>query len=525
MLVTRGPPSPPAKPCPQCGFYPSMSDILDSVPSSRIDRLLSCNDPPTDYERSEFENIIANGDGHIGAIDRRLSQIQKLIHDLTVEKDIVQKRIAASKKLMNPVRKVPYDVLEHIFCFAADEDVMNTTIASCSDSLDVRRSRWAITHVCSTWRAAAVSMTRLWSSITLDLGNEKHGNAPLVLLNMVFRGKPSLSWSTFRLKLLLERSGTRSLSVFIGSRKDIGPHPLLPIILSSSSRWEQLHVSLPTIPSFQRFESVSGSLGLLQELRISTSRVDMFPPLWRTTAFRYAPYLHTVTIDESPFSFQLPWQQISNADIGGDISAILPDVGWVKSLVLHLEKIDRDIALHSMFTLRHLTTLSMWEGNHGATIVRLLSIMELPFLSSLEIHYTGDEANLPTLRANSFPHLTSLLISAPSISIDGTSVCAMLRALTNLKTFSLAATITSSYLIAALATHPPQLERLDLAGSQLYFDHTELIHMLRCRRSDQNSAFTEVVLSSLPGAHRGGVKWMPSLNALRQDGLTVVYCP
>ncbi|PBK90336.1 hypothetical protein ARMGADRAFT_934277, partial [Armillaria gallica] len=142
-----------------------MSDILNSIPSSRIDRLLSCNDHPTDYERSEFENIIANGDGHIGAIDRRLSQIQKLIHDLTVEKDIVQKRIVASKKLLNPVRKVPYDVLEHIFCFAADEDVMNTTIASCSDSLDVRRSRWAITHVCSTWRAAAVSTTRLWSSI------------------------------------------------------------------------------------------------------------------------------------------------------------------------------------------------------------------------------------------------------------------------------------------------------------------------------------------------------------------------
>ncbi|KAK0209464.1 hypothetical protein IW262DRAFT_1416854 [Armillaria fumosa] len=525
MLVTRGPPTPPAKPCPQCGFYPAMSDILGSVPSSRIDHLLTCNDPPTDYERSEFENIIANGGRHIRSIDRRLSQIEKLMHDLTVEKDIVKKRIEASKKLMNPVRKVPYDVLEHIFCFASDEDVMNTTIASCSDCLDVRRSRWAITHVCSAWRAAAASMTRLWSSITLDLGNERHGNAPLVLLNMMLRGKPSPSWSTSRLKLLLERSGTRSLSVFIGSRKDISPHPLLPIILSSSSRWERLHVSLSDIQSFRCFEKVAGSLGLLRELRISVSHVDIFPPLWRTTAFRYAPCLHTVIINESPFSFQLPWQQITHADIGGDILAILPDVGWVKSLVLHLDKIDGDIVPHSMFTLRHLNTLSMWEGDHGATIARLLSIMELPFLSSLEIHYAGDEANLPTLRANSFPLLTSLVISAPSVPIDGTSVCAMLRVLKSLKAFSLVATINSSYLIAALATYPPQLERLDLSGSQLLFDHTELIHMLRCRRSEQNSAFTEIVLSSLPRAHHGGVKWMPSLYTLRQEGLTIVYRP
>ncbi|KAK0468840.1 hypothetical protein IW261DRAFT_1517100 [Armillaria novae-zelandiae] len=525
MLVTRGPPPPPAKPCPQCGFYPSMTDVLGSVPSSRIDYLLSCNDPPTDYERSEFENIVANGRRHIRSIDRRLSQIEKLMHDLTVEKDIIQKRMKASKKLMNPVRKVPYDVLEHIFCFAVDEDVMNTTITSCSDGLDVQHARWAITHVCSAWRVAAVSMTRLWSSITLDLGKERHGNAPLELLSMMLRGKPSPSWSTSRLKLLLERSGTRSLSVFIGSRKDISPHPLLPIILSSTSRWERLHVSLPNIRSFRCFESVAGSLGLLQELQISVSHVDMFPPLWRTTAFRYAPYLHTVIINESPFFFQLPWQQITHADIGGDILAILPDVGWVKSLILHLEKIDRDIVLNSMFTLRHLTTLSMWEGIHGATIVRLLSIMELPSLSSLEIHYAGDEANLPTLRTNSFPLLTSLVISAPSVPIDGTSVCGMLRVLKNLKSFSLATSIKSSYLIATLATHPPKLERLDLAGSQLLFDHTELIHMLRCRWSDQNSVFTEVVLSSLPGPHHGGVEWMPSLNALRQDGLNIVYRP
>ncbi|KAK0488115.1 hypothetical protein EDD18DRAFT_1191341 [Armillaria luteobubalina] len=502
-----------------------MSDILGSVPSSRIDHLIACNDPPTDYERSQFENIIANGGRHIKSIDRRLSQIEKLMRDLTAEKGIVQKRIEASRRVMNPVRKVRYNVLEHIFCFAADEDVMNTTIASCRDCLDVRCSRWAITRVCSTWRAAAASMTRLWSSITLDLGNERHGNATLVLLNMMLRGKPSSSWSTSRLKLLLERSGTRSLSVFIGSRKDISSHPLLPIILSSSSRWERLHVSLSDIQSLRCFESVAGSLGLLQELRISVSHADIFPPLWRTTAFRYAPYLHKVIINESPFSFQLPWQQITHADIGGDVLAILPDVGWVKSLVLHLEKIDRDIVPHSMFTLRHLNTLSMWEGNHGATIVRLLSIMELPFLSSLKIHYTGDAVNLPTLQANSFPLLTSLVISAPSFPIDGTSVCAMLRTLKSLKSFSLAATVNSSYLIAALATHPPQLERLDLSGSQLLFDHAELIHMLRCRRSEQNSAFTEVVLSSLPRTHYGGVKWMPLLNALRQEGLTVVYRP
>ncbi|KAK0447032.1 uncharacterized protein EV420DRAFT_887098 [Desarmillaria tabescens] len=187
-MDVAAPPSPPPKPCTQCKFCPSTSRSFESVPFTRIDFLLACNEPPTDDECAEFENIISNGDSHISHLDQRLSQVQKLISDLTTEKGIVRKRIAASKRIMNPVRKVPYDVLEQIFSCAADEeDVMDTPAACPSDSLDLRHFHWAISRVCSTWRAAALSTTRLWSTISLDLGNEAYGNGHLILLSKVFR--------------------------------------------------------------------------------------------------------------------------------------------------------------------------------------------------------------------------------------------------------------------------------------------------------------------------------------------------
>ncbi|PBK79096.1 hypothetical protein ARMGADRAFT_1172523 [Armillaria gallica] len=105
----------------------------------------------------------------------------------------------------------------------------------------------------------------------------------------------------------------------VSFKRDISAHPLLLLILSSSTRWGKLHVSFYKPESFRPLEAISDSLDSLHELRVSVFDDHKFPPRWNTTAFRNAPKLQTVTLNDCPNFFQLPWSQILNADICGKI--------------------------------------------------------------------------------------------------------------------------------------------------------------------------------------------------------------
>ncbi|KAK0469282.1 uncharacterized protein EV420DRAFT_20928 [Desarmillaria tabescens] len=491
--------------CPQCGFCLSTGARLpDGIPSDRANQLLSSNEPPIGDELEQCEEILSNGSEFLRSLNRSISQARHLLNRLTAESIRIEHKLHISKTLMNPVRRLPCEILEEIFSWGMD-DAMNATIACPADSLDARDFLWTVSQVCSSWRCLTLSRPHWWASIRLDLkaGPEKPTTLQW-LLNRTSRAprneSPQASLPPFlayRFSLHLERSGNHSLSVFVGSKQDISAHPLLPLILSSSPRWRQLHVSFYKAESFRTLEAVSDSLDSLHELRISVYNDHRFPSLWNTTAFRNAPKLQAVTINDRPDFFQLPWSQISNADIGGKLLDVLPEVRTATALTLRPST--KRLTFTTIFSSSHLTRLSLWEMHHHVpqgTIASYFSMMALPKLLSLELHYHGRGTHLPHFGRRSLPSLTSLLISAPSKTLDWSDACTVLPALSSLESLSLEVIIDSDEIFHTLVSEQPSLRRLDLTGSQMSFDHRELVNMLDGRRTEERTVLDELVLPS-----------------------------
>jgi len=122
------------------------------------------------------------------------------------------------------------------------------------------------------------------------------------------------------------------------------------------------------------------------------------------------------------------------------------------------------------------------------------SLMSLPKLLSLELHYHGRCAQLPYFGWRTLPSLTSLLISAPSKVLEWPDTCEMLRFLPKLESLSIEATIDSDAIFHTLISDQPSLRRLDLTGSEMSFDHKKLLNMLHCRRNERQAVLKELVL-------------------------------
>ncbi|KAK0451428.1 uncharacterized protein EV420DRAFT_1274177, partial [Desarmillaria tabescens] len=150
------------KDCPQCGFCSSTGARLpDGVPFGRADQLLSSNEPPMDGEREQFEEILSHGNECLRSLNQRISQVRHLLKRLTAESIAIERKLSISKTLMNPVRRIPCEVLEEIFLWGMD-DAMDATIVCPADSLDVRDFLWTVSQVCSSWRDLALSRPHWW---------------------------------------------------------------------------------------------------------------------------------------------------------------------------------------------------------------------------------------------------------------------------------------------------------------------------------------------------------------------------
>ncbi|KAK0223703.1 hypothetical protein IW262DRAFT_1368721 [Armillaria fumosa] len=494
---------------PQCGFCSSPGPSLPSITVRRVNQLLASNEPPSDYELDDFKKILSNGSEHLHSLSQRISQVRHLLNQLTAHSIAVENQLLISKTLTNPVRKVPCEVLEEIFSWGM-VDPMNATIGSPDNSLDARDFLWTVSQVCSTWRVLTLSRPRWWASIRFDLQAavpEERGPGPLqrflhrttphTLRNQYVElvGPYLRPFLEYRFALHLERSGEHTLSIFISSKRDISAHPLLPHILSSSPRWGKLHISFYKPESFRALEAVSDSLDSLHELRVAVFDDRKFPSSWNTTAFRNAPKLQMVTLNDRPDFFQLPWSQILNADICGKVMKILPEFENATALTLRPTK--RRLSVTAIFTFSHLTRLSLWESHHAVpegTIEFCFSLMSLPKLLSLELHYLGRSTKLPYFSWRTLPSLTSLLISAPSKPLDWSNTCEMLHFLPQLESLSIEATIDSDAIFHTLISGQPSLRRLDLTGSEMSFDHRKLLNMLDGRRSERQAVLTELIL-------------------------------
>ncbi|KAK0457266.1 uncharacterized protein EV420DRAFT_1549810 [Desarmillaria tabescens] len=476
MITTR----PPTCPCPQCGFASSEKPLPNGISPARLQVFFDCNDAPVGAERAELEAVVCEGEHYLALLQQRISQTRDTLESLLEEQKRAVKHISDSKLVLNPVRRLPSEILSHIFlsCILPDSELLRSSDgeedASLLDSLNITDSPWNVSYVSSQWRHAALATAKLWSFIRLQLHRYKSHAASL-----------------FRLGTYLERSGTQQLTVAIESEEDMSDHPILPVILSASPRWKKLFVGLP-FSAFRIFNNISGSLSALTWLGIY---MDSEPdtgtePISMIEAFRFAPQLQELKIVEWDWGtnfhdlFHLPWEHITEASTQGNNMQALAVLQRAPNLVSALFSADVDFLSDTPSELcwhAHLQVLDVTTGTGSSPefIVELFERLALPGLLELRIALSGTEEEivLPEFTSETAPILEDLCIQIDdSNTLDSETLACLLKHTPLLTDLKVSARVTTDNVFLQLGRKRdisrlvPLLRSIDLTGSTFEFE-------------------------------------------------------
>ncbi|KAK0187494.1 hypothetical protein F5146DRAFT_1206254 [Armillaria mellea] len=290
-------------PCPTCGSLANTT-FSNYSRSSRVSELLRCNDPPSDIELSNFQNVVKNGPGQIADLDEKIARAKKHLTALIHERNVFEAIVGDAISLSSPIRRLPSDVL----CAIALEtipslyEVMNSPPLQpkSSESLDSRESPWTLAQVSHRWRLTIVNAPEVWSSMSLVI---KHDEKPTTVAHQMFMTGLRLG----RSKLL-----PLTLSLSIYPEADISNHPLLLLISTRSSLIRNLRISASLI-SYPAFSWWRCRLDQLYGLKLEDTDVLSWVPESSGSiksvidVFEYAPRLKIIIMNDfySPF-FRFP---------------------------------------------------------------------------------------------------------------------------------------------------------------------------------------------------------------------------
>ncbi|KAK0446986.1 uncharacterized protein EV420DRAFT_1647878 [Desarmillaria tabescens] len=464
--------------CPECGYALLEKIIAPPLSSSRFEELSSCNDAPLDSERTTLETVVREGEANLSSLPRRIAAARETLQILLKEQTGTVKRITDAKVLLNPVRRLPADVLIDIFTECLPEDM---------DSLDTKSTPWALSQVCASWRKTALASTGLWAHIHLKMDLcTNHTKC------------------VFRFGTVLHRAGMHPLKVNIIGRRDFSQHPVFAMILPTSMRWTSLNVIAP-LHSFRLFNSISHQLPLLEILSIEVSgarRSDISLEsdfvvygFCETPRLRELSLTQGLTSDMSffPRLFALPLETISRLDL---VSTI-PDVVslFQSNRAKHLITFSIDLVDYERRALsqqieipviRHacLRLLVLVDSAAG-----LLSRLRLPALQRLVL-LLSKRISLPSIFEHTAPTLTELTIHTEQ-SVDGRALANMLQWTPLLRAMTLETVLKTDALFIALGRSSdgvlelvPHLAMISLEKTVLNFPNPDraIENMVEARR-------------------------------------------
>ncbi|KAK0184959.1 hypothetical protein F5146DRAFT_1072818 [Armillaria mellea] len=488
-------------PCPQCGFALSERPLPNGISAARHQYFFVCNEAPVGEERAELEAVVREGERYLALLQQRISLTQNTLESLLKEQNRAAKHISDSKLVLNPVRRLPPEILSHIFlsCLLPDSELLQSTDtdtdASLVDSLNIRNPPWNLSYVSSQWRKTVLTTPRLWSFIRLQLRRYEDRKA-----------------SSFRLGAYVERSGTQCLTVAIEIEEDMSDHPVLPMILSTSPRWEKLFVGLP-FSGLRIFNNVSGSLNALRWLGVILYEPEPdAEPITMIEVFRFAPQLRELELIEWDWGicfhdlFHFPWDQLTQASVHGNNMQSLAVVQRAPNMVSGKFSIDVDFLSDTPSDLcwhAHLQVLTVTSSPASSPefVTELFSRLALPGLLELRMEFsdTDEDIVLPEFTSETAPMLEHLCVQIDdSKTLDSEMLTSLLKHTPLLMYLKLSARVATDDLFLQLGRKRdfsrlvPHLRSIDLSGTTFEFeDASDIISgMVASRRETVNGIKT-----------------------------------
>ncbi|KAH6883662.1 hypothetical protein BKA70DRAFT_1575454 [Coprinopsis sp. MPI-PUGE-AT-0042] len=144
--------------------------ITNAISDNRPPKLapyLSTNHalPPTEIPILD-SYIVQLKDG-MKNLERDISELQAILDVKKKEYRGLEQEYGISTGILHPIRRIPPEIMGHIFAFAVNQPPFNRFI-------DIARLR----AVCSSWRDVALTTPGLWTSLTIDVDKWCKASAP-----------------------------------------------------------------------------------------------------------------------------------------------------------------------------------------------------------------------------------------------------------------------------------------------------------------------------------------------------------
>ncbi|KAJ7757665.1 hypothetical protein B0H16DRAFT_1537404 [Mycena metata] len=355
--------------------------LLPPVEPSSLDHLLETNDPPSDVELRASRKSLFSEKRRLQLLQQTIILI-RILADLERQRDESKAKIRRHVSILSPLRQLPPEILRKIFWLSVPPiREMETIVTDGGKRFGIRDSPWVLAHVCSRWRAVALSFPSLWKTIIIAPGvfplRDSDDDFPQHRSRRrraYYSESAAVPYPLALFKAQLIRSMDTPLHIVIRSR-DL-EQELLDTLLTSCSRWETLE-STSFFPSFfgHRFP-------MLRKIKLdSGSRAPPFrgTPLPEKILQVDAPALRDVVLGSYQDSVGgariVPWRQITRYEALGGYKDYLSTLALAVNVVeFHLEMLSPGLATNPRVvapTLRKLY-LSGTEGfalNPGTLVV------------------------------------------------------------------------------------------------------------------------------------------------------------
>ncbi|KAK7468289.1 hypothetical protein VKT23_002803 [Stygiomarasmius scandens] len=360
------------------------------------------------------EKILAEYDSEILALNTALSALRR-------KREAIQSSLTQYRSLLAPIRRLPPEILSHIFCQLGPDFLMQFSSFSSLPAL-------AVSAVCTSWRHLALSTPKLWAHLDVDLvdlslrldDDDQTDDSNYPFIKNARRMRTNLRLylerscqAPLHLTLLVANLFTVDVKYNVSPMKALAEHAHrwhAVEIFWDYTRNEELGFDLPVpdnpfstithLPNLKTFQ-------FCHDGDVHHTAYDTF------TLLAHTPWLSdfsAIGLLPSP-SLTLPWHQITNLTLGRvPCSEALQLVQFCQNVIsLCLNYLEDDQGVISSVTVPKLKSLTIGcdFGESRVVLQDLFSCLTLPLLSSLCLKYHVDEDSFglwPTFREGQWPH-------------------------------------------------------------------------------------------------------------------------
>ncbi|KAK7024985.1 F-box domain-containing protein [Favolaschia claudopus] len=398
--------------CSACGAIHMSPGFIEPSLGTTHHRLLNSNEPPVESETAFIRDLVSKSDHNLAIIDAEISTLQTRIGTLRAQRASLLDFRRRTRSVTSLLRRMPPELLREIFHWSMPRLK--------SRAVDIQRSPWLLTHVCSQWRTVALAMPSLWSLFYLQY-------------SALDDAQPAYSLPLVELQL--QRAQKLKIHFYGNSALHSQPQTaIFRLLADHCTRWEELSLGLtPDIAPL--LNDLRDRIPYLQKLWIQwTSREDQ-GATHSIDCFQMAPALHDVGIYYG-FNFvevPLPAHQLTRYESDCGIEQHLRMLKMAPNLVEAHVDIDwapaSDIR-HEEIEMLHLRRLYVSNP-------KFLPFLRVPALEELSLEilddYDEDDKRVPSylfslldrsscslrrlcVRGFAADEINTLLLQVPSIT-------------------------------------------------------------------------------------------------------------